>query len=417
MKRLLLFAALAFSALHCYAQVDQTTVGPGYTQQTYYSLSSGESSSVNHDSWDLAFSTNPMDAGIFHNDGASLGGGAISAYLLSGTDYANPDTSGMQLITSQEQSWSAGAFNLIADPSNPFDMGWGNYDVVTHSTTGTKVFVIEKRDGTMLKLMVESLVDGVYTIKYANLDGSNEQTAEISKMAFGQRALVYFSFDSNEAVDLEPSTWDLMFTRYKSFVENPGQEGEFLDYGVTGVLCNTDMLVASASGIDPTTANHEDYAFSSDIDAIGSDWKTYIAPTWVIFDDVVYWVKTQADELWKVQFLDFEGSATGTITLEKTFLGTFTSTESTNELQSENSLILYPNPSQGTLNLAIESKDGNKSIDLTIYNQLGQRMDFYQLPAGTGLNVHRLNLDYPAGFYRAEILVDGQQMVRSFVLQ
>ncbi len=415
MKRLLQLAVLILCAQYASAQeIHQLGVGPAYSMQTYYNIETGDSHTNELVAWDLSFSTHPMDAGIHYNEGVALGGEALRVYLTNSTDYADVDTNGMQKIVSDEKRWSSGAFNDIANPADPFDMGWGTYDVVTHSTNGSKVFVVETRSQDYLKLMIESLVDGVYTIKYANLDGSNEQTKTIAKSDYQGKTRVFLSLSSNEILDLEPDSWDLLFTRYFSWVEDPGG-GPDLDYGVTGVLCNNDMLVAEARGVDVESADYNDFTFSSDIDAIGHDWKMYIAPSWVVHEDIVFWVKTQADILYKLRFYDFEGSPTGISTFETTNLGSFTSSDDIHT--ADTSFEVYPNPASNQINIAIEYKSELKESQALIYNPLGQLIAEYPLNLTNGLNVQSIDLDFPAGLYTLVLQSESDRIAKPFILK
>ena len=46
---------------------------------------------------------------------------------------------------------------------------------------------------------------------------------------------------------------------------------------------------------------------------IGHDWKDFDLGTftWEVFDDLVYFIETPDNDIWQLQFIDFEGSSTG----------------------------------------------------------------------------------------------------------
>src|SRR5690606_7861117 len=120
----------------------------------------------------------------------------------------------------------------------------------------------------------------------------------------------------------EPEHWDLKFTRYNIPVEDPSSPGVYLDYRVTGVLTRPGTEVAVATNIDPETVAFEDFADSltNAPDAIGYEWKAYDfgSMQYTVTQNEVYFVKTVNDEVYKIQFLDFEGSSTGVTTFRIT---------------------------------------------------------------------------------------------------
>ena len=117
------------------------TLGPGTINQSFYSLENGEIHSVDNMNWDLAFTLSQFSATIRINDGMG-----VSLYKYDGGDidsWDDVDTLGVSSQTSlrnSEESWSDGAFNVN---SADMDMGWGNYDPVTHFVTGDSIYLIQ----------------------------------------------------------------------------------------------------------------------------------------------------------------------------------------------------------------------------------------------------------------------------------
>ncbi|HIP31124.1 MAG TPA: hypothetical protein EYG86_00025, partial [Crocinitomicaceae bacterium] len=111
--------------------------------------------------------------------------------------------------------------------------------------TGDRIFIIKLADGTYQKLIIEMLQGGVYTFKYADLDGENEVSASLTKSDYDGKNFGYYSIQNNTVLDREPVSpeWDLLFTKY---VVDLG--GGFL-YGVSGVLANVNVQVAQANGV------------------------------------------------------------------------------------------------------------------------------------------------------------------------
>ncbi|MEM9990229.1 MAG: HmuY family protein, partial [Bacteroidota bacterium] len=398
-------------------EFNQISLGAGYSEAVYFDLAEARSTPVTHDSWDIAFRTDRFDLGIFVNEAVGLSFTSslpqVELYLTNSSDFASVDTLNMTRIYNDEVAWSAGAFNHVSDSDAPADYGWGNYDFSTHQVLGTRIFVIKPRNSIYKKLVIESLISGVYTFKYANLDGSNEITETINKADFPENTLAYYSFESEAVVDIEPTKWDLLFTRYTT----PLQAGESstVQYIVTGALQNAGVKVAEVQGIDPSTADFEDYAdnYSDTLNTIGYDWKTFQG-AWSIPEDRVYFIKTQG-KIWKVQFIDFEGSSTGTITIEKTLVGEVTSTE---ELFAQSSTFqVYPNPATDHTHLVFDVLQPATKARISIYNQLGQLVQTQNIQVNQGLNAMYLPLQVSAGLYQVVLQLEGQQLTRTLFVQ
>ncbi|MCB0629392.1 MAG: HmuY family protein [Saprospiraceae bacterium] len=422
MKKIQL-SLLLFSLAHLAgAQIDQISVGVGYANAAFYSLHDGSVTSIAHTDWDIAFSVGAQDLGIFVNEGIASAMEPlpqVELYLSTSTDFSSVDTSDLQRIYNDEVSWTAGAFNHVATPGDPFDFGWGAYDLNTHTVNGTRVFVIKLRDGAYKKLLIESLISGTYTFKYADLDGTNEVVQSVIKSDFTGKTLAYYHFETNEVLDLEPVSWDLLFTRYVTPLDDG--EGGILDYTVTGVLSNAGVQVAKVSGIDPLTIRYEDYdgPFADSLTAIGYDWKAFDLSTfqWSVPEDVVYFVQTADSSIWKVQFLDFEGSTTGVSTLEKTFQTSLVS--STNELPDYvPAFRLYPNPAVDHAIIDLELDQSSRlPASISVFNVSGQQLYRASISLYNGSNRIELPADrLAAGTYMINIQIGTDRIVRRLIV-
>ncbi|GLR16935.1 T9SS type A sorting domain-containing protein [Portibacter lacus] len=342
---LLLFIGFSIGLVN--GQIDQVSVGEGYSNQAYYSLSTGEVTVLSNEAWDIAFTNQGgTDAGILINESSTSGSEAIGLFLTAETDWNVEIVDEGQFpdsikIYNSEQNWSEGAFNSVKDTSSVLDFGWGLYNPSNHVIEGNRIFVIKKRDGVLLKFQVESLSSGTYTFKYAHLDGSNEQVKTVSKNSELDNSLILFSLNTGETLDM-PTDFDLIFQRYTTDLD--AGDGTIIPYTVTGVLSGPGVEVAKAEGVDPENVLEADYAdqYSNSLTAIGHDWKGFdFALGWVIPDDRAYFVKNSKGEKYKIVFYDFEGSSTGTTTLEKTVL--LSSAISTID-NSNIDIKVYPNP-------------------------------------------------------------------------
>ena len=140
----------------------------------------------------------------------------VELYLTNSTDFATVDSTAMTRIYNEDISWSEGAFNHVKIEEDPADYGWGTYDFTSHQVNGSRIYIIKLRNGDFKKIEIQSLISGIYTFRYANLDGSNEETHTIDKADYDGKTLAYFSIENGTAQDLEPVQWDLVFTRYQT---------------------------------------------------------------------------------------------------------------------------------------------------------------------------------------------------------
>jgi hypothetical protein len=361
--------AIPFSFLFCLhfglsgQEIQTISTGAGYNFQSYFSLSTGEEKLVANATWDIAFAVySPFTSGVFINESAGTVQGqsvaAIELYDGLTDDFSivpDPEFLADYRLYNPEESWEIGAFNETRDPEDPFDYGWGFYNFQTHEVVGARVFVIKLRDGSYKKMEIQSMAASMYTFRVANLDGSDEHTYTINKNDFPGQTLAYFSLTTGETVAVEPDAgYDLIYQRYISPVYEPVNQ-IWLQYAVTGIVSGLHVEVAVASEVDPDEVNVEDFLgeFTDEIGAIGHDWKSFTGTSWVLPEDRVYFVKTADNHIWKLWFIDFEGSTTGTAVFEKTDLGELTSGVISPEMMGIRTL-LYPNPSPDQLYIALE---------------------------------------------------------------
>lgn len=228
------------------------------------------------------------------------------AFLSFGLAAQNFDTTGLsnwpELYNSYTQ-WEVGAFNQGRNPQDFTDFGWGNYDITSHVIEGDSIYILKTTNGDFKAISVDQLASGVYTLTHANLDGSQRRTVDLERSDYEAKYFFYYSIDQDEIKDLEPNAnaWDLVFTKYP--VVFPG----FGSYGVAGVLHNRHWQaaqVATAPGGTPQLSDTLIYPFSSDISAVGYDWKDAFAG--VVYDSIHYYLR-DTNAPGTVRLLQFEG--------------------------------------------------------------------------------------------------------------
>jgi len=347
---LIIILSLSLVGLQANTVSDTLTMGNGYENDLFYSMSDGLVSSVEREGWDIAFYSAGFSAGIIINDGAG-----VKLYTYPNGDTSNwntVDSTGMtnwEPMVNSPEYWEDGAFNRNA-LGHP-DYGWGIYNSITHNVVGDSVFVIEIPGLGFKKLwIVEKVsIENVYHLRFANLDGSEEAEVEIDVKPFSSKIFAYYSFAKNEVIDREPSaSWDILFTKYYDITyDNLGNAVEYL---VTGATLNLDR---KANKFYPVEENYDDWSakvFDSLKNSIGYNWKTFNMNEfqWVVEDSTAFFVKNEAGDVFKLVFDFWEGIGSGVFALNKELISTssiFTEDKKTSAVS------LFPNPATEFVNI------------------------------------------------------------------
>lgn len=286
----------------------QIPMGTNYANDFYYDLSDTTIISQSpRDNWDLAFRSTPDGYEVFLNS-AKL----MFAYNTYSTNFDDTYT-----YQTYKRRWD--------DPSGKSTaVGvWGN--VTSNGVVSAKqVYLVDRGSDAnevwlgYKKVMFDDMVNGLYKITFADLDGSDQQTVEIRKA--DDQNFVYLSFD-NEGEEVFPAptkdTWDIRFVMYTNiFTTDPGggipfSPGDTIPYLVNGVLLNPNGVTASqTSDINFNDLEYADLGglqFSSDLDVIGWDWKNFTLSNegYLVDTSKVFVVKDLNDKYFKLRFIDF----------------------------------------------------------------------------------------------------------------
>jgi hypothetical protein len=306
-------------------------MNPGYTDEVYWSLPSGNAGSFPINGWELAFRLGLQTSSIFINSA-----NGVSLFHVSNTDtsgWATFDTTGItswKELFNSDTSWEYGAFD-ISSTGFP-DFSWGDYDLNTHIVTGDSLYIIKLNSSTYKKLWIVKKDFGNWTFRYANLDNTEDVTVTINGADFPNKNFAYYSITNSQTLNSEPdnSAWDLLFTRYLTLL--PPDNTPYL---VSGVLTNVGVETAEARPVDLSTVDLSNYtdSFTSNISQIGYDWKYFdmTLNEYFVEDSLCYFVKSINSDIYKIVFKSFEGSSTGNISWEQTFLLTSLSPQKSKE--------------------------------------------------------------------------------------
>ena len=415
MKHVLPLLLAAFVSYSSLAQTkDSVMIGAGYSDHVWYSLETGEVARSAKDRWDFAFSVSGFGSSILLNH---LNDNKLYVYPNGDTaSWTTLDTNGISTwsqLYNSDTSWNYGAFNANTDRDNDFDLGWGVYNMITHQVVGDSLFVLQQGNA-FKKIWIKGLAGGVYTVKLANLDGSQEVDVAINKADYGQRNFVYYSVSANEIRNLEPlnDAWDLKFTQYTTIIPSFG------GYPASGVLQNGNVTTAQVSEVgDPLNFDdHERQEFSTEINTIGHDWKSFDFATnqWSIDDSTVYFVRARNGALWRLVFTDFGGSATGKYVFQKELIEEASELPQGVEAPSKASLQIYPNPSnQGWANLLYAS---NAPVQLTIHDLQGRVVYSAQQGAAVLGQIQLSTQAWSAGMYIVRMESSGATQTQKLII-
>lgn len=417
MKKTLFLAALLLVGNQYYnAQTTTETVsiGAGYANETWYSLENGEQGTKSASDWDLAFDLSGFGTSIRINSGNGI---MLYSYPNGDIgDWANVDTSGLynwNAIYNSDISWFEGAFDQNINPNDPFDVGWGTYDMNTHIISGDSIFIIQLMDNSFRKLRIDQMASGAFEFTFANLDGTNEIQATLTKADYADKLFGYYSIQNETTVDHEPVTvenWDLFFGKYTGFIPTP--------YNLTGILTGPNTEVVQIDGV-ADVANYNDWSsatFTSEINTIGADWKVFdmSSMSYNIVDDLVYFIKTQAGDVWKLIPTGFGGSSNGNFEFTKEKI-TALSTDENGLPNAE--VLVYPNPASESVSLILNNMIST-STTIQIMNMEGQIMYEQVFVGDSNFDVKNVPVhSFGNGIYIVKVNSGSQQFNQKLIIK
>src|SRR5690606_36775229 len=180
-----------------------------------------------NNNWHLGFQMNSFSVGVIANHNA----GSVSVYSLNKSASAHfdhigaADTVGKTStpLNNSVHTWDEGAFNMNKDQANAMNNGWGDYDMSSHNIIGDSTYLVnigtESYKVAILKNVTNPLDSVSWTFRIAKLDGSNDVTKKVYKVAggFNNRNFAYYNVQTDQFIDREGvsnAQWDMMFGKY-----------------------------------------------------------------------------------------------------------------------------------------------------------------------------------------------------------
>jgi hypothetical protein len=418
MKRtlLLLTALAAVGTANAQEIKDTVKLGAGYANQVWYSLANDEQASKPKAEWDIAFEMNGgASAAILANTSAGV---VLYKYPKGDVSaWATVDTTGMSGWTKRynsDTSWAKGAIGRYKNVNDPYDMDWGKYNVTTHIVTGDSIFIIKTAGGQYKKLIVKDLTSGVYNIRYADLNGSNQQDKSITKATYASKNFVYYALQTDLIIDREPAAedWDLVFTQFARSQDS---------YNVTGVLQNKLVKAVRVDNV-PNKETYNNYAahtLTTPINILGADWKTFNGSTYTIKDSSVYFVQDRSGDIWKVRFTGFDMVDGGFMLAKENLTKTPTGI---NEVAAKANaqMVLYPNPAaQGRqVTVVYNSARNMGDVKLSVFDISGKMVYSESRPALDGLQQYAMPVNNLGnGMYIVTLEAGATRIQQKLVIQ
>ena len=268
----------------------QTCMGPGYQDQLWLDVRTGEVVSTNvKTAWDLAFEST-VDGWRIYLNGSKM----MTAWNIGPVD-----------ITAQHDTLGMAAGRRIDAPSGHRDStafgDWRGQDDVYIVDLGFDAIGLPQG---LRKFRFHTVSATEFTFEVARLNGTQLTSVTVPKDP--SRSFTCYRSDVG-VVPIEPerNDWDLVVTQYTHQFYEP-----FQPYIVAGLLSAPGVRVAEMNVTDFDAVTLGDtlaHPFNDARDAIGYDWKTYIfeSASYEIDLTRVYIVKDAEGYFFKLRFIDF----------------------------------------------------------------------------------------------------------------
>ncbi len=315
MKYLVIYIFVLFALTSCFEEdemvprhetgdlvVGEVELTENYKYQVFFDLETNSGVKQNLISeWDLGFETSDSGWHVILN---------TSKMMLAG----NTGQINFDAVTSKNGI----EMNFDVSSGNKDSLAIGNWYSIEDEkpVSDNNVYIIDRGTGEdgkaagIKKVSFDFQNENTYLLRFANLDGTAEQTVSIRKDS--AVTTICYSFD-NGIVNIQPSKneWNLLFTKYSTMLTT--DEGEPYPYLVTGILLNE-----KCSAVLDTLHNFEEITyeiaeqqqFSSRQDLIGYDWKKYDFDNgmYTVLPEKVYIIRDTKGYFYKLRFIDYYNS-------------------------------------------------------------------------------------------------------------
>lgn len=391
-----LLSGLVLTAKAQTTVTDSIQTGPSYGNDVYYSLANGQVKTTSTSEWNLALGIGTFNVAIRAN---TAGNNALVGQTLiyekpgkDTTQWGTFDTTGYNTwakLDNSDEDWEMGALNQSS--TEQFDYGWGQYNSSTHVITGHRLyFAIVDTGASNLykKIWVVNKTLGVWKIKIANVDGSDEKTITVASSTYSTKNFVYLSLVTGDVIDREPAKtdWDFVLTRYNAY--QPVQQ---VYYPSVGILTNMGVTSSEVRNkANSATVLADTVPFSSNISIIGADWKQLNMSTFAfdVVDSLTYFVKNANNEYWKLVFTKFLSGSNATTGTGRAVFNKLDVTPAVgllNKAAAVNNLVIYPNPANSNISVSFNTVAPTSTVSIM---DLSGRLVLQQQATEGNLNIN-----------------------------
>lgn len=185
-------------------------------------------------------------------------------------------------------------------------------------------------------------------------------------------------------------------------------------YSVTGVLHRPELVVAEH---DETTGTPdlETLDYQEAANTIGYDWKSYSGSEYDVDSDTGYYIKFPNTMIYRVVFLEFEGSGTGNVEFEVTYMEQLDS----QDFSESGGFSLYPNPASKKVDLVFDMPGAeNNSVEINVFNVSGKNVLSTTLNNSGNFTHKTLDIsDLSSGMYLVQINSGKNFITRKLVVK
>lgn len=435
MKKLSLIILALILRISAFSQTaDSVSMLPGTVMDVYYNLTTGHIDTARNNNWHIAFAVRKAQpplktmqaASILVNDGRSVELYKSNSLISDWNTFDTAGWNGWSHTYNSDSSWDIGAFNQERSLSNPFDYGWGQYNMATKDVTGSNIWLLAistspnpNAPKTLKKLAIHKIAyDTMWVFTLSNIDGSDSTTMTIRKSEYANKLFAYVNVLNKTVIDREPplNTWDLVFTRYKSLVTLFGQT---IMYPVMGVLQNPTAIVAKYEKPDARTFTPDtNLVFKSKIAQMGWDWKviTVTLGAWPVRDSLSYIIKKGNNQYYKIYFTEYYADQTKQyIKFNKTFYSILTAA---NELvKLEQNVNVFPNPATDKVTLQTTFTNTVSKVTVQLMDMTGRSIESKIFDQVNGLFSAEFDTkQLQSGIYFLRIEADGKSAASKLVI-
>ncbi len=417
-------------------KTDSAMMNTGYTNDVFRKLDNNYSDSAVNNNWTLAFSVNPIGMSSTLSILANHARQSVKVYSLHKQasmmfdSLGVADTVGLTAMPlyNSNTTWDTGAFNKMVDITNGFDYSWGQYNQTTHEITGDSLYLLKTTSGdykVWIQRYVSAPADSVhYEFRIAKFDNTGDTTIRLYRQnGFVNKAFAYYDAATRSVVNREPDmmNWELLFTRY---TEPQMQGGMISMYKVTGVLQNPGVTVAEVvnPNADSAAAGYASKTYSSDINTMGADWKTFAGTSYTVDTAKNYLLRsTVSGKYYQLRFLSFGfdstlQTGTGKTVYQYRELGLIPTAVSNVETPV-NAFMLAPNPAAAETQILLDVKQSGNAR-LVVTDAMGRTIQTSALRINAGLNGYQLQLgNAAAGTYFVTVAGNGWTKTAQLLIQ